>query len=108
MLKRVLYVLLLALVVFTACYFGYAYLNNADTLIFMESASHLEEIYSYLGKYISSTNNNSFDSMHLFMTQLVSIHWIPAVTTSLSLIWFLHGKRILDSKNSTLSHVTAS
>ena len=70
MLKRVLYVLLLALVVFTACYFGYAYLNNADTLIFMESASHLEEIYSYLGKYISSTNNNSFDSMHLFMTQL--------------------------------------
>lgn len=70
MLKRVLYVLLLAIVVFTACYFGYAYLNNADTLIFMESASHLEEIYSYLGKYISSTNNNSFDSMHLFMTQL--------------------------------------
>ena len=70
MLKRVLYVLLLALVVFAACYFGYAYLNNADTLIFMESASHLEEIYSYLGKYISSTNNNSFDSMHLFMTQL--------------------------------------
>ena len=70
MLKRVLYVLLLALVVFTACYFGYAYLNNADTLIFMESASHLVEIYSYLGKYISSTNNNSFDSMHLFMTQL--------------------------------------
>ena len=70
MLKRVLYVLLLALVVFTVCYFGYAYLNNADTLIFMESASHLEEIYSYLGKYISSTNNNSFDSMHLFMTQL--------------------------------------
>ena len=70
MLKRVIYVLLLALVVFTACYFGYAYLNNADTLIFMESASHLEEIYSYLGKYISSTNNNSFDSMHLFMTQL--------------------------------------
>lgn len=70
MLKRVLYVLLLALVVFTACYFGYAYLNNADTLIFMESASHLEEIYSCLGKYISSTNNNSFDSMHLFMTQL--------------------------------------
>ena len=70
MLKRVLYVLLLAIVVFAACYFGYAYLNNADTLIFMESASHLEEIYSYLGKYISSTNNNSFDSMHLFMTQL--------------------------------------
>ena len=70
MLKRVLYVLLLAIVVFTACYFGYAYLNNADTLIFMESASHLEEIYSYLGKYISSINNNSFDSMHLFMTQL--------------------------------------
>ena len=70
MLKRVLYVLLLAIVVFIACYFGYAYLNNADTLIFMESASHLEEIYSYLGKYISSTNNNSFDSMHLFMTQL--------------------------------------
>lgn len=70
MLKRVLYVLLLAIVVFTACYFGYEYLNNADTLIFMESASHLEEIYSYLGKYISSTNNNSFDSMHLFMTQL--------------------------------------
>ena len=70
MLKRVLYVLLLAIVVFTACYFGYTYLNNADTLIFMESASHLEEIYSYLGKYISSTNNNSFDSMHLFMTQL--------------------------------------
>ena len=70
MLNRVLYVLLLAIVVFTACYFGYAYLNNADTLIFMESASHLEEIYSYLGKYISSTNNNSFDSMHLFMTQL--------------------------------------
>lgn len=70
MLKRVLYVLLLAIVVFTAFYFGYAYLNNADTLIFMESASHLEEIYSYLGKYISSTNNNSFDSMHLFMTQL--------------------------------------
>ena len=70
MLKRVLYVLLLAIVVFTSFYFGYAYLNNADTLIFMESASHLEEIYSYLGKYISSTNNNSFDSMHLFMTQL--------------------------------------
>ena len=70
MLKRVLYVLLVAIVVFVACYFGYAYLNNADTLIFMESASHLEEIYSYLGKYISSINNNNFDSMHLFMTQL--------------------------------------
>ena len=70
MLKRVLYVLLVAIVVFVACYFGYAYLNNADTLIFMESASHLEEIYSYLGRYISSINNNNFDSMHLFMTQL--------------------------------------
>lgn len=70
MLKRVLYVLLLVTVIFIAFYFGYAYFNNADTLIFKESASHLEEIYSYLGKYISSINNNYFDSLHMFLSQL--------------------------------------
>ena len=70
MIKRVLYVLLLITVVFCALYFGYSYFNNADTLIFKESASHLGEIYSYLGKYIGSINSNNFDSMHLFLTQV--------------------------------------
>ena len=70
MIKRVLYVLLLVTVIFSSFYFGYSYFNNADTLIFKESASHLGEIYSYLGKYIGSINSNSFDSMHLFLSQL--------------------------------------
>lgn len=68
--RKVLYILLVILVVAGAFFSGYAYLNNVDTLIFKESASHLEEIYSYLAKYIGSINENYFDSMHMFLNQL--------------------------------------
>lgn len=70
MLKKVIYVLLVAIVLVGVVYFGYSYLNNADAIIFRESASHLEEIYSLMGDSISSLNDSYLDSMHLFQTQM--------------------------------------
>ena len=68
--KKVAYVLLFILVLLGVGYFGYSYMVNAEGLIFRESASHLVEIYSFMGDSISSLNDSYISSMHLFQTHL--------------------------------------
>ncbi|MGN0906206.1 MAG: hypothetical protein ACI4NM_03590, partial [Bullifex sp.] len=47
-----------------------SYMNYSDRMIFEESVSHLEEIYSYLSKQISSIQLNTLSSMHQLSSQL--------------------------------------
>ena len=68
--KVLLFIVLPIVFVLSVLLMGVEYLKYSERMVFQESASHLSEIYSYLGKQISSVHSHYITILHQYRDEL--------------------------------------
>ena len=69
--KRALLTILVSVIItVAAAVMSVSYMHYSDRMIFEESVSHLEELYSYISLQISNIQQNTLASMHQQVSQL--------------------------------------
>ena len=68
--KVLLFIVLPIVFVLSVLLMGVEYLKYSERVVFQESASHLSEIYSYLGKQISSVHSHYITILHQYRDEL--------------------------------------
>lgn len=68
--KKLSFLLIILLIVFSISYAFIVYSQYTKQMIFDESSVHLYEIYSNLGNQISTLNQSYLNSLHIFLTEL--------------------------------------
>ena len=69
--RALLTILVSVLITVAAAVMSVSYMHYSDRMIFEESVSHLEELYSYISLQISNIQQNTLSSMHQQVSQLV-------------------------------------
>ncbi len=68
--RALLTILVSVLITVAAAVMSVSYMHYSDRMIFEESVSHLEELYSYISLQISNIQQNTLASMHQQVSQL--------------------------------------
>ena len=68
--KKLSFLLIILLIVFSISYAFIMYSQYTKQMIFDESSVHLYEIYSNLGNQIITLNKSYLNSLHIFLTEL--------------------------------------